>query len=189
MSVCFQDFESFRHIIIADGPQESWVKPYCEKYQCVYHQTPEVLGGYGGGARNYLFDFIDEYPSDYVLCLDDDNFYMPGLLTAIDQVARKNDNPPLLCFNIYYWCRRGNPKTKTSDPYFILLPDLPPRLGKIDLLNVCFRSDIIGKTRFNDTQSNDYNFIKTVMKSNGISDIVKVDILGGVYLNTDEDEV
>lgn len=138
-------FSDFRQIVVGDGPvQPDWLPNAINWGECIYLQTPikSDVSEYGAPARNLAMEAIEtEYPTDYIIFLDDDNYLLPGCLYHADQAARRNNDPPVVYWDLFLW-------DKTSDLWLTLPTEMPPKMGRWDSLNGAFRADVIKGMRW-----------------------------------------
>ena len=152
-SVMAQISHIHRHIVVGDGPQEPWVKSFCESRGVLYHELPTKQGDFGAHARNFALDFVENnLKPDYIVFLDDDNELLMSYTYNIDETARLNNNPPLLYQPILH--------SGKFDTFYKILPatDEIPSNGDWDSLNGIFRSDIIKGVRWEKEYNHDFKF-------------------------------
>ena len=94
------------HIVVGDGPQNSWVKDYCENNQTIYYELETHHGKFGTMARNYaldrLFKEFNLSKQDYIMFLDDDNELLMNCLYNISDTIEKNNFPSIIIQSILY---------------------------------------------------------------------------------------
>lgn len=169
-SVSAQTFTDCEHIIISDGhnPESEAV---CKLYSGKYLTTGIKKGNWGADARNLG---IIHASGNYLMFLDDDNLLYPWALQNLQELALKNNNPPLLAQRIHYY--------KRWDGGWIVHPMvMPPTFPCWDNLNACIRSDIAKLVGFGKHYEHDLTYIKDCM---GIcnTEPILTDNIGGVHL-------
>lgn len=143
------------HIVVGDGPQNSWVKDYCENNQTIYYELETHHGKFGTMARNYaldrLFKEFNLSKQDYIMFLDDDNELLMNCLYNISDTIEKNNFPSIIIQSILY-------TGKFNTNYFVMPinDNSIPSNSDWDNLNGIFRSDIIKNVRFTTVYNHDY---------------------------------
>ena len=153
MSVKKQTY-SCKHLLVVDGP-EYWdrVVNMCGSDGCEIVQTPENTGKTGGnfyGHRIYA-----AYPhlinSDYILFLDEDNWYEPDhVATLIETIEKKNLDFSYSLRKIYstdkkYLCD-DNCESLGKWPIFMSRSSPHGPQFLIDTSSFCFKREFIQKT-------------------------------------------
>ena len=98
-SIMEQDFKDYELIIVCDSctdDTESTAREYTEKVICTdFHSA--------GGARNAG---LDAAKGEWILFMDDDDWYLPGAFTKIAEAIKHQDEIDILAYG-FYWKGRG----------------------------------------------------------------------------------
>ena len=180
-----QVHKHFVHIVVGDGPQDSWVRDECEKYnesispssECFYIQTDVKEGVYGANPRNFALQNLENGKFgtyEYVLFLDDDNILLEPTLYNANNTILLNNRPPLLWQDILF-------TNKYKTEYFILPKGGSPLVnGDWDGLNGIYRADILKGLRHQPVYTQDLTIgLEAAARAN--NQWVKVNGIGGVH--------
>lgn len=175
MSVKWQTFPNLVHIVVADGPQQPYVRSWCEEAGAKYYELATGGGCFGAQARNKGMEIVENGAlADYLLFLDDDNILFPTALERYEKAARQHGDPPLIYQEVLF-------HNQFNEHWMVLPLAMPPEKAKWDSLNACYRSDVVRGARWDCDYNHDFNLSQQAIGKAGTDQFVKAEGLVGVH--------
>lgn len=117
-SIDRQAYHNWEHIVVADVSKEDFNGSLVPKHPnrlVVHLDEPYPHNDYGNKAKNVAYDYIN---GDYILYLDDDNYYLGETLDILNREIKKREDVDWGVFPMMYFGKR----------FF----NLPPKLFRTD---------------------------------------------------------
>lgn len=161
LSVKSQTFASYVHLVIGDGPQQPYVRHWCDSTGARYLELPESGKCWGAKARDLGMETIEkEALADYVVFLDDDNIFFPTALERYEKSIRALMEPAMLFQKVVF-------HNQFNDGWLEVPRSMPPKMADWDSLNACYRSDVVAGMRWECDYNHDYLLAQQVIDKTG----------------------
>ncbi len=154
-SLCDQTNKNFSVVIISDYEKD--------KIENLAYEFPELnfiflrVRPLGYPACNLHFNDIKNYiDSDYVIFIDDDNIIIDDTYFDIIENIFKISQYPVMISKAQF----PNKIIPSSNGWCLY-----PKIGNLDSLNFCVRTDVYKKCDWSESRIGDFHFIKNVFDS------------------------
>jgi glycosyltransferase involved in cell wall biosynthesis len=154
-SLCEQTKKNFSAVIISDYEKDS-VENLSYEYPDLYFKFIRVRPLGYPACNLHLNDVKNHIDSNYVIFVDDDNIVIDNTyFETIENISNMQAFPAMI--------------SKAQFPGRLIPSDNGwcsyPRIGNIDSLNFCVRTDIYKKCNWSGSRVGDFHFIKNVFDS------------------------